>query len=115
MPPQTVAIEDDPYLAGLVRKRLVPGREIDDAQATVGEGGVAVHEHSGIVWTAMRDDIPHCDRAHAVLRLESIRRDQSRDSTHGSNTRFGRLRVRQVPRAKLGVIKVVERRDHTLE
>jgi len=47
-----LAVEDDPDRAVLVRERLLPRLQIDDAQAAMREGGSRVEAQAGFVGTA---------------------------------------------------------------
>ena len=60
----------------------MPGRQIDDAQAAVGEGRLIVQEQPRIVRAAMRDDVAHAREPVALVGVEPVRGDDSCDSAH---------------------------------
>ncbi len=54
-----LAVEHDPDGAILVVNRLMPGREVDDAQAAHPKRHLLVHPHALIVRSAVADDVAH--------------------------------------------------------
>jgi len=77
-----LTVEDHPDGAVLVRERLLPRAQIDDAEATVGERGVRIAVQSGFVRPAVRDDVAHPQRTRRRVPVEPVGGDDSGDSTH---------------------------------
>ena len=85
-----LAVEDDLNRLVLVGERLRPAGQVDDAQAPVPEGGPVVDEDAGPVGAAMREHVAHPQHAAAVVRPQRVSGDDSRDSTHESQSPLGR-------------------------
>ena len=63
-------------------ERLVPGGQIDDAQAAVAERRLPVDEQPRVVRPAMRDDVAHARHALAVVGVQPVGGDDAGDSAH---------------------------------
>ena len=77
-----LAVEDHPHAAVLVRQRLLPGAQIDDAQSAMGEGGVRVAVQPRFVRPAMRDDVAHPSGARRRIVIEPVDGDDARNAAH---------------------------------
>jgi hypothetical protein len=73
-------VEDDPHRPILVVNRLVPGGQVDDAQAPHSERYTLVDQHSFVVRPAMPDHVAHAvDQLAAFIERERV----------GDRRRFG--------------------------
>ena len=68
-----LAVEHNPNRPVFVRERLLARLEIDDAEATMREGGLSVQAQARFVRTAMCDDVAHPQRASARIGVERRR------------------------------------------
>src|SRR5262249_33496864 len=81
-----LAVEDDPDIAGLVRHRLPPGLEIDDAQPAMPERGEVVDVIPFVIGSAVRQRGRHAlDRAAPRLARSPARMVKASNAAH---TRF---------------------------
>src|SRR5215467_122211 len=77
-----LAVEDRPNRLVFVRQRLIPCREIDDAQAAMPQAdAVAAIEAAG-VRTSMRDDRHHRDQLVLIDAMLRVEVEASDDATH---------------------------------
>ena len=77
-----LAVKHNPHGAGFVRRRLLSRTQVDDAQAAVCERGMRIDVQSGLVWSAMGQDVAHPDRARRCFGIERLYGNESGDSTH---------------------------------
>ena len=54
-----LAVEDDPHRVVFVRQRLLPGRNVDDAEPAMGEPDALAEVEAVRVRAAMRDAVAH--------------------------------------------------------
>ena len=67
-----LAIEDDPDGTVFVRRRLLTGAQIDDAEAAMSECGVGVKVQAGLVRAAVDEDLSHPDRARLGIAADPL-------------------------------------------
>jgi len=82
------AVEAHPDGAVLVRQRLLPGAQIDDAEAAMRQRRVRVAVQPGFVRAAVSDDVAHPRRARRRIRVEPVNCDNACNSAHGQGA-FG--------------------------
>jgi hypothetical protein len=74
--------------------------QVHDAQAAMGEGGVAVDVEAGPIRTAMVEHVVHPGCTGALVGMQPVGGDNASDATHGSGCLqdcvFQRLRRRVV-------------------
>ena len=78
-----LAVVGHPDRAGLVRQRLMPAGQVDDAEPPMGKRCLGVGVKPGAVWAAVGHDVAHRDRASAVVRSQLIAGDDTGNATHG--------------------------------
>src|SRR4051794_33852308 len=76
------AIEDDVHRPVFVTLRLLPVRQIDDAQAPRRQADTGLLIESFLVGTAMRQGVRHGPKRAPVGRTASVKIDQTRDAAH---------------------------------
>ena len=89
---ENLAVIDDPKLFVLVRHRLMPGREVDDAQATMSEICRPFGEVPIFIGSAMRDRIGHAPQ-HRFGRRYRLVADESGYPAHRPIFSFLQMRV----------------------
>src|SRR5687767_4593735 len=77
-----LAVEHDPDRAVLVRERLMPGGEIDDAQPSMAERGTMVGVEPRVIRSAMREHVPHRSGTSLVRPIERVSRNDACYSAH---------------------------------
>ena len=77
-----LAVEDDPDRPVFVRRRLLAGAQIDDAEAAVGKGGVCVEVQARLVGPAVDENVAHADRTRLGIAADPIVRYESGNPTH---------------------------------
>ena len=77
-----LAVEHHPHRAVLVRQRLLPRAQIDDAETAVREGGLCVAMQPPFVGAPVRDDVAHPHGARRRVLIEPVDCNDSSDSAH---------------------------------
>src|SRR5258708_1767508 len=76
------AVVNDPKILVFVCDGLMPGPDVDDAQATHGQSDVAVHVKTVVVRTAMDNALIHLCQGCTLDSLTSIGMENSANATH---------------------------------
>src|SRR5712691_7464945 len=77
-----LAVENDPDAAVLIRQRLLPGAQIDDAEAPVREHRPCIHVETRGVGPPVRDDVAHAHGARRSVLIKRIDCHDSRNPAH---------------------------------
>jgi hypothetical protein len=61
-----LAVVNDLQRPVLIRHRLMPGRDVDDAQTTMTETDAPINKQTSIIRSAMRDYVAHSNKRIAI-------------------------------------------------
>src|SRR5206468_9908622 len=85
-----LAVEDDPDGTVFIRRRLLTGAQIDDAQSAVRQGGVGVEVETRFVRSAVGENVAHADRTRPGVVVDAISCNESGDAAHQAACPFSR-------------------------
>jgi hypothetical protein len=78
---ENLAVEDDAQLARLVEHRLLPGRDVDDAQPSMAKCCIGIAVKAFSVRTSVANNVSHLAQ-HAFRDDGRCSRDESGDAAH---------------------------------
>ena len=109
-----LAVEDDPHRAVLVRQRLLPRGDVDDAQPAVAEPDAVAEEEAVGIGPAMRDAVASSRESSPGPRDDALKERFAGETAHDCRTRSQEAAsswsgwATNCPPAKLGQVKVLE-------